>query len=228
MSMRGIKLIGLVLMAVFGLCLAAVSASASAEELPLLLPEPVTGTATVGKGSLTLEGATLSCEQGASTLGAESDTLGTFKIKFESCKQAGKSCISLGQVAGSGIIETAGTFHLVRLKASKTHFLVWFLLSPEDNANALHMECEVAGLLLFWGSFLGLILVKSELAWELHVEREGSGQKAGQTEFVNNNGETVKVTGIRGKVTTGVEKPAALEWSGYLIHWEKDVTIMLP
>jgi hypothetical protein len=227
MSMRGIKLTGLVLMAVFGLCLAAATASAT-EELPLLLPEPVTGTATVGKGSLTLEGATLSCEKGASTLGAESDTLGTFKIKFESCKEAGKSCISLGQVAGSGIIETAGTFHLVRLKASKTHFLMWFLLSPEDNANAVHIECEVAGLILLWGSFLGLILVKSELTWELHVESEGSGQKAGQTEFVNNNGETVKVTGLRGKVTTGAEKPAALEWSATLIHWNTDVTIMLP
>jgi hypothetical protein len=231
MSMRGIKLIGLVLMAVFGLCLAAATASAT-EELPLLLPSPVTGTATAGAGSLELEGAELKCGKGASTLGAESDTLGTFKIKFEECKQTGKSCISLGQTAGSGIIETAGTFHLVRLKASKTHFLVWFLLSPEDNANAVHIECEVAGLILLWGSFLGLILVKSELTWELHIEREGAGatvkQKAGQTEFVNNNGETVKVTGLRGKIGTGVEKPAGVEWAGYLIHWTTDVTIMLP
>jgi hypothetical protein len=231
MSMRGIKLIGLVLMAVFGLCLAAATASAT-EELPLLLPSPVTGSATVGASSLTLEGATLSCGKGLSTLGAESDTLGTFKIKFEECKQTGKPCISLGQTAGSGIIETAGTFHLVRLAGSKTHFLVWFLFSPEDNANAVHIECEVAGLILLWGSVLGLILVKSELTWELHVEKEGTGstvkQKAGQTEFVNNEGTVVKVTGLRGKITTGAEKPLGWESASNLIHWTTDVTIMLP
>jgi hypothetical protein len=230
MNIRGIKLIGLVLMALLGLCLAAVSASA--EELPLLLPANVTATMTSGKGSILFEAVLIGCEKDSGTFGAESDTLGTFKIKIETCKQAGKPCISLGQTAGSGIIETTGTFHLVRLKESKTHFLVWFLLSPEDNANAVHIECEVAGLLLFWGSLLGLVLVKSELTWELHVEREGGGatvkQKAGQTEFVNNNGETVKVTGLRGKITTGVERVAGWESESNLIHWATDVTIMLP
>jgi hypothetical protein len=230
MIMRGIKLTGLVLVAVLGLCLA--SASASAEELPLLLPSPVTATGTSGAGSLLLEGATISCTSGSGTLGAESDTLGTFKIKIESCKQTGKPCISLGQTAGSGIVEVTGTAHLVRLAGSKTHFLAWLLSSPEDNAAAVHIECEVAGLILLWGSVLALILVKSELTWELHVEREGGGatvkQKAGQTEFVNNNGETVKVTGIRGKITTGAEKAAGLETSGVLLHWNTDVTIMLP
>jgi hypothetical protein len=225
--MRMLKLACLAFMACFALGMTAVSAYAT-EELPLLLPEPVTGTATAGKGSLTLEGATINCEKGSSTLGTESDTLGTFKIKFETCKQTGKPCISLGQAAGSGIIETAGTFHLVRLKASKTHFLVWFLLSPEDNANAIHLECEVAGLILVWGSFLGLILVKSELTWELHVEKEGFGQKAGQTEFVNNEGNTVTVAGLKGKITTGVEKPAGEESTETLIHWNTDVSIMLP
>jgi hypothetical protein len=228
--MRIVKLVCLAFLACFALGVTAVSASA--EELPLLLPSPVTGTATAGAGSLLLEGATISCASGASTFGAESDTLGTFKIKFEGCKQTGKPCASLGQTESSGIIETAGTFHLVRLAGSKTHFLDWFLLSPEDNANAVHLECEVAGLILVWGSFLGLILVKSELTWELHVEREGGGssvkQKAGQTEFVNNNGETVKVTGLRGKITAGNEKPAGWESAANLIHWTSDVTIMLP
>jgi hypothetical protein len=232
MNMRGIKLIGFVLMAAFGLCQAAVSAAA-AEELPLLLPVPVTATGT-GRGALlALEGATLfSCEKGSSAFGAESDTLGTFRIKIETCKEAGGPCISLGQTVGSGIIETAGTFHLVRLAGSKTHFLVWFLLSPEDNANAVHIECEVAGLILVWGSFLGLILVRSELTWALHVEREGGDatvkQRAGQTEFVNNEGVTVHVTGVRGKLGAGREEPAGWESEENLIHWATDVTIMLP
>jgi hypothetical protein len=230
MNMRGIKLVGLFVVAALGLCLAAVSASA--EELPLLLPSPVTATGTGGKGSLTLEGTTISCEKGSGTLGAESDTLGTFKIVINECKNGGKGCISLGQTVGSGIIETTGTVHLVRLFLSKTHFLAWLLASPTDNAAAVHIECEVAGLILIWGSLLALILVISELTWKLDVEREGSGstvkQKAGQTEFVNNNGETVHVTGIRGKLGTGAERTGGLESSENLLHWNTDVTIMLP
>jgi hypothetical protein len=232
MNMRGIKLIGFVLMAAFGLCLAAVSAAA-AEELPLLLPAVTgTGTGTAGKGSLLLEGITISCEKGSSAFGAESDTLGTFKLRFTECKQAGKPCFSLGQTVGSGIIETAGTFHLVRLAGSKTHFLVWFLFAPEDNANAVHLECEVEGLMLVWGSLLGLISVRSEVTWKLDIEREGGGatvkQKAGQTEFVNNNGETVKVTGLRGKFGASAERPVSEESEENLIGWRERVTIMLP
>ncbi len=232
MTMRVIKLVGLALVAVLGMGLVALSASASAEELPLLLPSPVTATMTLGTGSLTLEGTTTECKTGASTFGAESDTLGTFKIAFKECKNGGKGCISLGQTVGSGIVETAGTFHLVKLPLSKTHFLMWLLFSPTDNANAIHLECEVAGLVLIWGSLLALILVVSELTWKLDIEREGSGstikQKAGQTEFVNNNGETVKVTGIKGKLGTGAERVGGEESKENLIHWNTDVTIMLP
>jgi hypothetical protein len=228
--MRILKMACMAFMACFALGVTAVSASA--EELPLLLPSPVTGTATAGVGTLSLEGTTIECAKGASTFGAESDTLGTFAIKFEECKNGGKGCISLGQTAGSRIIETAGTFHLVRLPLSKTHFFVWFLFSPTDGANAIHLECEVAGLILTWGSLLGLILVVSELTWKLDVEREGTGstikQKAGQTEFVNNNGETVHVTGLRGKLGTGAERAGGEESAGNLIHWNTDVTIMLP
>ncbi len=228
--MRILKMVCMACMACFALGVTAVSASA--EELPLLLPSPVTGTATAGVGQLSLEGTTVECKTGASTFGAESDTLGTFKITFKECKNGGKGCISLGQTVGSGIIETAGTFHLVKLPLSKTHFLMWLLFSPTDNANAIHLECEVAGLILTWGSLLGLILLISELTWKLDVEREGSGstlkQKVGQNEFANNNGETVKVTGLRGKLGTGAERVGGEESKENLIHWNTDVTIMLP
>ena len=74
-----------------------------------------------------------------------------------------------------------------------------------------------------WGSLLALIEPISERTWKLNVEREGSGstikQKSTQSEFGNNSGETVKATGLKGKLGTGTERPGGEESTENLISF---------
>ena len=182
--MRKLTVVGAALMAIFAFGVMAVTASA--EELPLLLTVPATSSGTSGTSSIFFEGTELRCSNATNSFGTISDTLGTFKIILSACKNGGKSCISLGQTLGSGIIEETGEWHLVRLFPShRTHRFLWLLLAASDNTEALHIECEVAGLLLIWGNLLALVEVISELTWKLNVEKEGAGatvkQKSTQT-----------------------------------------------
>jgi hypothetical protein len=227
--MRRFKIIGLVCMAV---CALGVMTASAAFGQSTILPEfskVTTGSGTSGKGSLLLEGATISCESGTSKLSATSTKLGTFAIVFSGCKSVSKPCRSLGQAAGSGTIETTGEYHLVSLLTERKHYEVWFLLAATDSTAALHLECEAAavGLVLVWGNFLGLIEEKSNRTFKLNVEREGEGASVKQkiTGFGNNGGTETKAAGLKGKIGTGVEKPAGEESENNLVFMAEEVSI---
>jgi hypothetical protein len=210
--MRRIKVIGLALMAV---CALAAITVASASAASTVLPEfsvKTNATGTSKKGTLNLEGTTISCEKGSSTIGATNKKEGTFTITFEECKGGGKGCISLGQTAGSGKIVTTGGYKVVSLSAARTHYELLLSLSAADNTEALHIECESAaiGLVLVFGSLLGTIEEKSDVSYKLNVESEGGGSTIKQkvTTFGNNSGTEVTVAGLKGKLGTGTERKA--------------------
>jgi hypothetical protein len=217
------KTLGLALVAI--LAFGVVSADAWASEaLEFSTETKVTGTS--GKGSLTLEGATVKCGAGTSTLGA-GKTSGTFKLVFKECKNAGKSCISLGQLAGSGLIEATGDWQLVRTTSGDG---LWFLLAAKDSAEALHLECEVAGLILVWGSFLSLVEEVSKTTFKVGIETEGSGSTIKQkvSEREPKLGETESVKGLEAKIGTGAEKAAGVESAENLLSAEKATELVPP
>jgi hypothetical protein len=180
-----------------------------------LLPEfsvKTNATGTSGKGSLNLEGTSISCEKGTSTIGATNKKEGTFRINFSGCKSGGKSCISLGQTAVGSTVETTGAYQVVSLASNRSRYEMLFNLAAADNTEALHLECESAavGLVLVWGSFLGAIEEKSGTTYKVIVETEGGGSTVKQkiTTFGNNSGTEVKVGGLKGKLGSGTERKA--------------------
>jgi hypothetical protein len=211
MEMRRLKTAGVILTAVYAICvLTAAAASANSTVLPEFSTTS-SSTGTGGEASLSLEGTTLSCENNRDETTATSKKLGTFRILFGGCKAGGKACHSLGQAAGSETEELTGEYHLVSLGSNRTHYLIWFLLGASTNTGALHLECESAaiGLLLLWGNFLGLIEEKSGTTYKINIESVGGGAtlKQAVVTYGNNSGEEITVLGLRGRLTnTGTER----------------------
>lgn len=209
--MRLPKLACLTLMAVPMASLTIVgSASAASTVLPLFKNAAV-ATATSGKKELTSEGVKISCESGVGTFGAGT-RLGTFTFDTKGCSVLEEPCRSLGQAVGSSLIEMTGEWHLVSLLSERKHYEILFLTAATDNASALHVECEALGLVLLWGSILGLITKLSSTDYDIFIEKEGSGSAAKQKirEFGNNSGEVVTVTGLKMKLGTGTERSEAV------------------
>jgi hypothetical protein len=193
--------------------------------LPLFTTE-TSGTGTSGTASLNLEGTNVSCESSTSAAAPASRGFGTLSIIFRTCKSGGKGCISLGQTAGSGIVEVNGEWHLVSLLGNRKSYEIWFLLSRLDNSEAIHIECEIAGLLLIWGNMLAPIAAMpgSNRSYIININRTGTTKQEVE-EFGNNNGETVKSGNLRGRVGTGSERLATAESVDNLLFMEQPTTI---
>jgi hypothetical protein len=125
--MKHLKALGLALMAIFALALAA-SATASATERGWLVTlagqsAPVKVTGTSGAGTLTSPGGTITCEKNTDSaeLGKAGEThvaLGTGTTTFTGCKEGALKCFSetsAGEKDPSGTILLSGAVHLVNL-----------------------------------------------------------------------------------------------------------------
>jgi hypothetical protein len=218
--MRQLRILGsAVIMALTLGASAAAPASAAS-----ILPEFATATsATVsaGEGKLTLESTSVTCKKSTGTFGAGT-RLGTFKIDFKECKSAGSECKGLGQ--STELIEWKGEWHLVSLLAKRDHDELWLLLPASDNSSAVHIECASLGtLMLLWGNVLGSIEEISGRTFKLSIETAGGGATLKQTvgEFGNNSAATVKVSGLKGKLNGGTERPAFEKWSEVSLAAEK-------
>jgi hypothetical protein len=217
--MRPLRVLSVaILVFVFG---AAVSAPAQAVELPeFTVATHAAGTG--GTSTLDLESTQVGCSSSSSTFGAGKKE-GTFEITFKECKNGGKGCISLGESSGSGLIAVSGTWHLVTTAAGLVG--MWFLMAASDSTGALHLECESAtGLVLLWGNFLGLIGEFTAKTFAVFIERETTLKQVEEV-FENNSGETIKVTGLKGKLGTGTEKVGTLESVENLLATEKETKL---
>jgi hypothetical protein len=180
------------------------------------------GTATSGEVIFSFAETKLACRNSATTLAAGAK-LGTFAIAFRECKGGGRACTGLGQ--SEGTIEANGTWHLVSLLSDRTHYGLWFLLAASDDTEAIHDEC--LGLRLLWGNFLALIVTISSKTYKLNIETEGERAtlKQTMTEFGNNSGETVKISGLKEKLGTGAEAVMNLTLDEDLLAMEKATSI---
>jgi hypothetical protein len=124
MIMRQVKLLGMALVAVFALSVAAFSAVASAEPAIQNLPAGNAGLNWTGESDGT-EGVelvalnnTFKCKS-AKAEGTEEKThpLGLFHILFEKCSSGGFACLGLGDTVAETIL-VLGTWHLVYDKIS--------------------------------------------------------------------------------------------------------------
>ena len=102
---------------------------------------------------------------------------------------------------------------------------MWLLVATSDSTEAVHIECESAavGLVLVWGNLLGLI-IGSGTHYSIKVGRS-STIKQEIEEFGNNSGETVKVSGLKGKLGTGAERTGTEESLENNLTMEKTTTI---
>jgi hypothetical protein len=116
--MKRFSLLGVLMVVVFAL--AAVVVAPAAFALPELLPIKTGGThytaASDGTEEVTLEinaNEKVNCKAATGEGGQETDTLGTFRISFTSCKETilGTACSTSGDA--SGVILTNGSFHYV-------------------------------------------------------------------------------------------------------------------
>jgi hypothetical protein len=130
--MHRLKLVGLVVLAVFAVAVG-VAASASAATT-MTLPEFVTKTSwkgSSGAGILRASGVEIKCTTGTNTGGIEATKkLGTFALLFLGCSSllTATECKTEG-TTGTGNILTVGTWHLVlTTKAAADQRLIWFLV----------------------------------------------------------------------------------------------------
>lgn len=112
--MKRLSLIGLMLLAVFAVSgVTAVAASASLPELEgeKAFPEKWTGKS-VGEPLLeTLKGEAVNCKEATAEGEQSTSTLGSYHVRFVSCKSTGVSCNSEGSEAG--VILELGEYHYV-------------------------------------------------------------------------------------------------------------------
>jgi hypothetical protein len=157
--MRQVRLLGMVLIAVFVLSAAAFSAMASAAESAIKnLPEANAGLNWTGESDgtggseLVALNRTTSCEKFKAE-GTEEKThpLGLFHILFEKCTSEGLTCTGLGDEAGK--ILALGTWHLVYDKITP-ELLVGLLFLFEH----IHYVCAAIVLILILGNVLCLHL----------------------------------------------------------------------
>lgn len=198
--MQRVKVIGLVLMAVFMMSAVAATA-ASAETLPEFVKE-LEFEGTSGKGELGLTGANITCET-SNILGhkPENKKLGLFFVHFNKCKLGGKACNSLGDA--KEIILVHIVWHLVRLlKAPNEHAGIWLLVLN------VHIECEfLKTLVLVQGNVLGLIEPVNTKTAKYTINLKAKEGKQEFTKFVDDAGKEVEAK-LEGSVNEGAFKSA--------------------
>jgi hypothetical protein len=205
--MQRLKVLGVVLMAVFALG-AFVSVTASATVV--ILPEKEEKwTGEGGKGSLeVLKGAAvISCAKSKMEGTFEATKpLGTFHIDLEACKASIAACTGLGEA--KEVLLSLGTFHLVfdklAAKLSENGVGILFLIEPT------HYEC-LGKLFVEQGQLLCLIKPVEKLAkhFEIVCEKGKESGDPGETVYWNEKGEEVKM-GEELFLTSENEKPGVM------------------
>jgi hypothetical protein len=201
---------------------AVVASSASAASALPLFSTATAGTATSGEVTLSFESTKTNCKKSNDTFGA-GQQLGTFRFHFEECRSLAEPCLGLAQALGS--IEYTGEWHLVSLKAERTHYEIWLLIP------LVHIECVLptSTLLLVSGNILGLIKAQgtSERTFEIAIKTEGSGStlKQALTEFGNDSGTAVAAS-LKGSIDGGTEKAWFENWESLLLFTEKSTKLL--
>ncbi len=223
--MQRLKIVGVVLMAVFALS-AVVSATASAAVV--ILPEVAESwKGESGKSSLeVLKGASIiSCAKSKSEGTFEATKpLGSFHIDLEGCKASIAACTGLGEA--KEVLLSLGTFHLVfdklAAKLSENGVGILFLIEPT------HYEC-LGKLFVVSGQMLCLIKPVEKLAkhFEIVCEKGKESGDPGETTYWNEEGKEVKM-GEELLLTSENEKPGVMsgENTTALILTEKEILIM--
>jgi hypothetical protein len=177
--MKHLKPLGVALIAISALALAA-SATASATERGWLLTlagqsAPVTVTGTSGAGTFTSPGGAITCEKNtdSATLGKSGEThvtLGTGTTTFTGCKEGALKCLSetsAGEKDPSGTILLTEAVHLVNLlKGTELEPGLVILIGNQAGA-VLKLKCGT-GLVELKGAIFGLFLV-TNLTTELEA-----------------------------------------------------------
>ncbi len=213
--MKRLKVVGLLLAAVFVLS-AAVSASASAAGTPEFSTQ--TGwTGTGGKATFTAGTTTLKCEKSTSEGSMEaSKVAGKYTITFKTCTSAGLACNSLGSAAGTIVI--GGTWHMEF--GLEEEALIWLLVP------STHIECpELKTLLSMSGGILGSVTPKNTESKEFTVAITATKEKQGISEFMTEEGGT-EVISLQTEINGGKATPTTVESAETKLVTEK-VTEML-
>jgi hypothetical protein len=137
--MKSIKLFSLAIMAMFAVT-GALAASASAEELPNVLPggsvNPVTAATSSGEAEFGngLVKVTATSSTGSQT--GNATKLGSFTTTFSGAKDIlGRKCTGLGETT-EGVIKVTGTFHIRDFKEKGT-----LLTASIQLLNEVHFSC---------------------------------------------------------------------------------------
>jgi hypothetical protein len=126
--MKRIRVLGVVLVAVFAFGAVAI---ASAAKMPEFKPATNEGTSSSASATFTeeKEAFSIKCEKNTGTNAVESGTAGKFTETFNKCKAAGiETCTGEGQK--SGVIVVKGTFMLGLIKLEESGAGIAFLIEP--------------------------------------------------------------------------------------------------
>jgi hypothetical protein len=147
--MKRIRLLGLMLLAVFALS-AVAATSAFAEEEPIILPTP-TPTAPltftgVSEGETILQGTAeaskVKCLKAPNTGEFTSAHLGKVTVDFEECKLGASNCSSAGDAAGT-ILLTNADVHLVDILPGSVLTLGLLIIPLEGGKNVFKFKCGI-------------------------------------------------------------------------------------
>jgi hypothetical protein len=194
--MKRFRLIGLALVAVFAF---GAVLSASAFALPEALPftsgtKAFTGKLDSGEAVLESAGANqVKCKAANGAGGLETDTLGTFKITFETCALTilGKTETCTGSGDATGAILSEGSFHYVFDALGTGEALgVAVLYLPKETS----FECGAFVKNKVKGDVLCLLLtpLTSSLTHLFHCTKGATAGTQATTTFWNDNGTEVK------------------------------------
>jgi hypothetical protein len=189
--MKQIKLLSLIFMAILSLT-GALAATASAEELPNILPEgtekaPLSGTSKSGLSVFGNGVVTIEAEKSTGLFSSAVKKLGTFDVLFEKSflsEHKTEECKGLQVGEKPGSILVLGTFHIRHYNANpgKTLFTAIIFLIKE-----VHILCAGPVEVLVNGCVAGLLLPENKLAKVLTADLK---VKKGDNEIITVLNET--------------------------------------
>jgi hypothetical protein len=187
--MNRLKILGVLVFALFALFAVASSVASAEMVLPEFTKESA-GRSTTPNGSTLNGAAVISCKKAPASFGPTSKKLGTYTIDFEECSAEGEECHSLGDSAGK--ILSGGSWHLVLETLSGTDTrLVWFLWQE------LHIECKfLSTLVVLRGNVLCEIKQKKAGEFEINCEVTAVGGHTQKFTSYENDAGTLVSTGV--------------------------------
>jgi hypothetical protein len=194
--MQRVKLLGLILMAMFALG-AITSTTASAEELPNILPAGTTNfkdKSGKGKFQTSESKKIVECAKDTSSGRPGSVRLGTFDVLFEECKDpsTGAECWGLDDELSQKSVLVLGTYHVrYQVPASGKKVAVIFLIKH------VHFLCEFLGIKV-------LILVLGCAVGEVPTEFNNKLTKTYKVVLTQKEGKNT-ITEVENEKNTGKE-----------------------